>query len=295
MNNSQESNRNRRLPRRAGVLSIVMPGLGHIYDGAAVRGIWLMFLYGVFTALTPLAFTQTGLILKAGLLATAAGHIGIWLFAVVDSFRIALRCRPGYALKDYNRWTVYILLVLMGTGSSTAFALYARDQFRQPFVVPSASMVPTIEPRDRVLAIKNAYRKSDPQRGDIVLFPDPDNRSRMYVKRVIAVAGDTVSINSNDLIINGRKLERQSLGNGVFREINNGARYRIFIGDAKPQEPTPQLTVPKYECFVMGDNRTASEDSRQFGPIPVAGITGRFDIRYWSAKGWSRIGRLDRD
>ena len=224
-------------------------------------------------------------------LGCAAGlaQVAIWIAGVIDSYRCALRCKPDYELKDYNRWNVYVLLLLMGTGSLLSYALNVRNQLIQPFRIPSASMYPTISSRDCLIAVKNAYRDSDPQRGDLVLFTNPNNRRELWIKRVIALAGETVAVKDGNLYVNGVKLSLESIGPGavsgttgqIFHEDNNGAKYRIFISQGHPAPDFPEITVPQYECFVMSDNRNETRDSRQFGPIPITGMLGKFEYRYW--------------
>jgi signal peptidase I len=193
-----------------------------------------------------------------------------------------------------------VLLLLMGTGSLLSYALNVRNQFIQPFLVPGAAMYPTISPRDRIVAVKNAYWNADPQRGDIVLFADPQNPHSFWtkwIKRVIAVAGDTVAVKNGNVYVNGIKLSLQSIGPGVvsgttgqiFYEENNGAKYRIFISQGHAAPDFPEITVPKNECFVMGDNRNGALDSRYVGPIPITGILGKFEYRYWPIASAGRI------
>lgn len=289
-----------RRPWIAAVLSLIMPGLGQIYDGLLPRGLIWMFLCGISSVAGllmlahPTAYSWT--------LGCAAGlsQLAIWIVGAIDSYRCALRCRADYALKDYNRLYVYVLLMFMGTGSLLSYALNVRDHLVQAFIVPSAAMYPTISPRDRVIAVKNAYWSADPKRGDIVLFPDPDNRHdywTKYVKRVIAIAGDTVAVKDGNVYVNGEKLSLQPIGPGavsgttgqILDEDNNGAKYRIFISQDHPAPDFPEITVPKNECFVMGDNRNDSHDSRHFGPVPITGILGRFDYRYWPIASAGRI------
>ena len=123
--------------------------------------------------------------------AVELAQVAIWIAGVIDSYRCALRCKADYELKDYNCWHVYVLLLLMGAGSLLSYALDIRVYLIQPFMVPSASMYPTISPRDHIVAVKNAYWNADPQRGDMVLFTNPDNRREYWIKRVIAIAGNT--------------------------------------------------------------------------------------------------------
>jgi signal peptidase I len=248
----------------------------------------------------------------AVIIASLLGTLFVWLFAIIDSWRVAQRIRGPYVLKDYNRWYVYVILLLMTTGSSTQIALYVRARLLEAFWVPAASSYPTIVPGDRFLANKLAYKSSDPQRGDLVVFINPENRSVNYVKRVVALGGDTVRIKDRELYINGHKLERHKLPDSVldgirieirgkmlkgdvYEEINGDARYEIFLAQTPYEKALPdfaKITVPQYHCFVLGDNRSYSQDSRHFGPIPLATIIGRADYLYWPAKDWSRFGRL---
>lgn len=176
--------------------------------------------------------------------------------------------------------------------------------------------MPLIAPKtgDRFLANKLAYKNSDPKRGDLVVFINPENRRQNYIKRIVAAAGDTVEIKDNELYVNNQQLKRQklpqsvldnirikvngeSLEGDVFYEINGDAKYKIFL--AKPphnQAPHDfaKITVLKYHCFVLGDNRNLSRDSRHVGPIPLATIKGRADYLYSPAKDWSRFGKINK-
>ena len=286
-----------RRPWIAAILSFIMPGLGQVYSGMLPRGLIWMLLCGISSVAGLLILSHPAA--WSWTLGCAAGlaQVAIWIAGAIDSYRCALRCKPDYELKDYNRWYVYMLLLLIGTGSLLSYALNVRAQLIQPFRIPGASMYPTISPRDRLIAVKNAYRNADPQRGDIVLFTNPNNRREFWIKRVIALAGDTVAVKDGNLYVNGVKLSLQSIGPGAvsgttgkaFDEDNNGAKYRIFISQGHPAPDFPEITVPKYECFVMSDNRNEGRDSRYFGPIPITGILGKFDYRYWPITSAGRI------
>lgn len=307
--------KNKRHPWLAVVFTLVMQGLGHVYCGRLARGLVFNFLNILpIPIIIALFLVSTSPILMPITITLIIISAIIKLIAILDSAYIAKHTRADYELKDYNRWYVYVLLVLTVAGGSIGSALYLRERSVEAFRVPTASNYPTIVPNDRLLANKIAYKKHDTVRGDIVVFTDPRNRHQNYIKRVVAIAGDTVEIKGDQVYINNEKLQRQSLPqselddikveiNGelltgdVFYEINGDARYKIllppaFLEEVKAQLYFAKITVPKHHCFVLGDNRNNSHDSRHFGPILLATIKGRADYLYWPAKDWSRFGKL---
>jgi len=305
--------KNRRWPWLAVTLSVIMAGLGHIYCGRFVKGLVLTFLTCIFV---PVLFGTLSVshssIRMVVIITSFSVSMVIWLYAIIDSWYTAKRTADSYTLKDYNRWYVYVLLVLMGTGGSTQIAFNVRKNILEAFRVPAASNYPTIVPNDRFFANKLAYKNSDPKRGDLIVFLNPENRRMNYIKRVVAIAGDTVEIKGGQLYINDEKLQRQKLAQStldnirvevrgkplegdVFEETNGNATYKIFLAETS-NDKTPsdfaKITVPDNHCFVLGDNRSNSYDSRHFGPVPLGTVKGRADYLYWPAKDFSRIGRI---
>jgi signal peptidase I len=168
--------------------------------------------------------------------------------------------------------------------------------------VPSGSMIPTILEGDVVFVNKLAYglrvplsmrwiaRWAEPQRGDIVVTFSPEDGTRL-VKRVIAVPGDTVAMERNNLVINGRRLAyappredyREIVPNQVKRwsdfaeEDLEGVAHAVMALPAlrSPKSNFPPLVVPPGKVFVLGDNRDNSRDSRYFGFVDRDAIVGR--------------------
>jgi signal peptidase I len=314
MTDESVSTKHKRRPWAALILSLIMPGLGHIYSGRFLKGLVFLFLCFI-----PITLLQAGMIFEVlevgliGVFALLTAVPVIHLVAIVDSYYVAKRTKPDYELKDYNRWYVYVILVVINTASSLDTTLSLRANYLEAFRVPTASNYPTIVPGDRFLANKIAYKRSDPRRGDVVVFANPENRRIDYVKRVVAVAGDTVEIKDGRLYVNGVRLQRQTLARpaldkiglkvmgrpldgDVFYETNGDAKYKIFLaGPPHDKAPTDfaRITIGEHHCFVLGDNRNMSHDSRHFGPVPLATVKGRADYLYFPAEDWSRFGRID--
>ena len=305
---------NKRWPWAAVTLSVIMTGLGHIYCGRIVKGLALAFISCIFLPFIFGAFSVSHSSIRiAVIIAALSASSLVWLYAIIDSGYTAKRTADSYRLKDYNRWYVYVILILMGTGGSTQIAFNVRTFFIQAFRIPVASNYPTILPGDRILANKIAYKSSDPQRGDLIVFVNPANRRQNYIKRIVGLPGDTVEIRDNVVYINDRKLEIRKLDDSsldkirikiqgkllegdVYEETNVDAKYKILLARPPHDKASPdfaQITVPKHHCFVLGDNRNNSFDSRNFGAVPLATIKGRADYLYWCAKDWSRFGRLN--
>ncbi len=169
----------------------------------------------------------------------------------------------------------------------------------KPYRIPSASMEPTFEPGDRVLAAQHWYGLGDPGRGDIVVFHpnglgDAVFRSRRpstrtFVKRVVALPGETAGTIAGRVYVcrrgvkPGAEAPAQTPGCAFLAEPY--ARGLTFQCDG--EQPYGPETVPAGEYLLLGDNRADSEDSRCFGTIPSGQIVGRVLVRYWP---FGRIG-----
>lgn len=132
----------------------------------------------------------------------------------------------------------------------------------QAFQVEQYSMEPNLLPHDRVLVNKFIYRFRLPHPGEIVVLRPPTDPARNYIKRVVAVAGERIAIQSGHVYVNGRMLPESYLNvatNGVWGP----------------------LVVPAHEVFVLGDNRGNSEDSRAFGFVPDRNLVGEAILIYW--------------
>lgn len=132
----------------------------------------------------------------------------------------------------------------------------------QAHVVHGHSMEPTLHTNQRLIVEKISYRLFVPQRGDIVVI-DPQNEQERLIKRVIGLAGDTVEIRNSRLYLNGQPLDES------------------YLPLRTPQANFGPVIVPMAHVFVLGDNRNNSNDSRYFGAVDIAQITGRAWVSYW--------------
>ncbi len=182
---------------------------------------------------------------------------------------------PGGRRRVYRwvvEWAVILMIVLIGTVVLRAYVV-------QSFYIPSASMVPTLEVGDRIIVDKLSYHLHAIHRGDIVVFTRPPLEPQNYadlVKRVIGLPGETISSQGGRVYIDGHLLAEPWLPPGP--QSYTGALFN----DPHPQFNLPgPVTIPPGHYFVMGDNRTDSEDSRWFGPIPASSIVGRAVAVVW--------------
>lgn len=295
-----------RSPVWAIILSIAATGLGHIYCGRLLKGLILFFAGFAFAPIIVItarnAASPSMLVLVIASLLLLAG---IFIYAFIDAGLLARKMGPGFQLKEYNRWYIYLLFIVVALSYPTNLASSIRDNVLQAFKIPAQSMAPGILRGDHIFLNKAIYKIKAPARGDVVVFVYPDDRRLYYIKRIAALPGDTIEIRDNKLLINDQPLVYKEIkprpgmnfepGETIraLEEDNNGHRYPILTNSARA-ENLPKTTVPHGTCFVLGDNRGHSKDSRTFGPIPLADVKGRVDYIYWPAGSWSRFGRFDR-
>jgi signal peptidase I len=134
----------------------------------------------------------------------------------------------------------------------------------QPVRVEGTSMLPMLEDQDRLVINKFAYRFEDIRRGDVVVFLFPQDQTKSYIKRVIALPGDDLKIDRGTVIVNGVALKENYVP----------LRYA-------DDRSLAEIVIPKGEYFVMGDHRVISSDSRDFGPVARGLIYGKAAFVYW--------------
>ena len=144
--------------------------------------------------------------------------------------------------------------------------------FYQPVKVEGTSMAPLLSDQERIFINKFVYHFEPIERGDVVVFWYPLDRTKSFIKRVVGLPGDEVEIRRGRVYINGKSLEEPY----VPSQYVDTAAYG-------------PVQIPRDEYFVMGDHRISSNDSRIFGPVPSAFIYGKAVFAYWP---WTQFGTI---
>jgi len=169
--------------------------------------------------------------------------------------------------------------------AATLFAAWVRDLIislaisafiivflYQPVKVEGTSMMPSLDDQERIFINKFVYRIEPIQHGDIIVFRYPRDPAKSFIKRVIGVAGDHVRIEDGRVYLNGKQLVEDY----VPRTYEDDRSY-------------PDVVVPPDSYFVLGDHRSLSNDSRDFGPVDASYIYGKAVFGYWPV---DKMGRL---
>lgn len=291
------------------VLALLCAGLGHVYVGRLWLGLAIYFV----PMLLWCAVITIATIVEAPLLTTFIVLIplvlGVHIAQMLWAGAIAKRLPVDFALRWFNRKLVYVafLVVVVVVPTTELVKWFVVESFR----LPSGSMAPTVLVGDHFFARKLGYQ---PKRGDIVVFRYPNDETKSFVKRIVALGGDTVAIKDDVLLLNGSPIKRRKVpgpcvfhepeetGGGwtkrgcvAFEEELGGTRYRV-IHDAPRTAfglDVKERKVLRGQMFVVGDNRDNSFDSRAFGPVEVSKIRAKVDSIWWSSgPGGLRMERL---
>ena len=136
----------------------------------------------------------------------------------------------------------------------------------QNFNIDGMSMEPGLHNQELVLVDKWSYRFNRPGRGDIIVFVAPPNPSQDYIKRIIGLPGDVITIKDTQVFVNGKALDEPYIDPHL---------------QGNPYAPTTNLLIPTGAYFVLGDNRNGSSDSRDWGCVPQGNVVGRAALVYW--------------
>jgi len=228
------------------------------------------------TSMTPLQSEGDEASLSA---ATVAGETPRWLESVVWEGGVpedGSRARAASEARAPREWVALgreIRAFLRDLALTVLVAIVIVAFVVQPVRVEGTSMLPRLHDGERIFVNKFIYKFEPIRRGDIVVFWYPNDPSKSFIKRVIGLPGETISIRRGVVYINGEPLPEPYLDPSFHTR----------------EENMPPVYVREHYYFVMGDNRDSSNDSRQWGLVPEKYIYGKAVFRYWPL---SNIGRL---
>lgn len=304
----------KRRPLFALALSLFLTGLGHVYNGKPRKGIIMFLIYSII----PFLFFQisvlgSGQMMILFLLLSIITSLGLYIWAAADAWKDAKRIGNDYVLKFYNKLYIYILLIIL-------LSSYPLGQIvdlskicflAQPYRLTTGSMTPTMLPGDLIMTdrrIDHSAQNHGLKRGELVVFNYPKDKTTPYVKRIIGLPGDKIEITGMDLYVNGQNIsskegldlenrhgentEKKTITS--YEEGDSGTYAVSYIKGSERKDMS--FTVPEGQCFVLGDNRDNSLDSRHWGPIPLNDVVARAKLVYFSFDPesgirWRRVGR----
>jgi signal peptidase I len=291
----------RRLPVIAALMSASLPGFGQLYNGQLNRGAWIFMIFAaICIPLTaaialwlPVSLTAPMLLLGVML------AVVVWVYSIVDAWRSASD-GTNALLRPWQTSSLYVsVFVLCNLIVLPTLALSVRTFLVAPFSIPSHSMNPTVLAGDFIFA-NMAYNcpgcAHRVKRGDIAILVNPNNRNLFYIKRVIGLPGDEININNQQLFINGNPAsdttEETTAGTVLVREYTDDRSWSAQWRSGSSMDFS--TTVEPGHVLVLGDNRDESEDSRQFGQVPLADLKG-LARKVWFSRSdngirWNRIG-----
>jgi signal peptidase I len=156
----------------------------------------------------------------------------------------------------------------------------------RPFRIPNGSMAPSLLIGDHIMVNQLAYQNLAPARGDVVAFKFPEDESKIFVKLIIGIPGDTIEIRDKLVHVNGQALREEDYTQHVDSNI---------IGKVvNPRDNLDLLKIPEQSYFVLGDNRDLSLDSRFWGAVKREKIIGKVTLIYWSWDNITKSTRWDR-
>lgn len=175
-----------------------------------------------------------------------------------------------------------VLEYLAVVAAAVLVALAVQAWVVKPYRIPSGSMLDTLRPGDRVLVNRVVYHLREPERGDVIVFRYPQDPDVVFIKRVVGVPGDLLEARDGRLYVNGKAAAEPYVHRTGGRLDPTVAQAAIAGSTTHdPWSLAQPYRVPAGTYFVMGDNRTDSDDSRDWGTVPRSAIVGEGLATYW--------------
>ncbi len=268
------------------LLSLAKPGLGQLYTGQPWKACCLFAgdLLALSLLVSAVWLPRMDLMVAGAFLVL----VGCGGFSILDAVRTARNKGQGCRRRWWHQaWLCGVLWVCFLAGFSVVAHLLTQSVV-QPFRIPSPSNAPTILPGDWILVDRRIPARL-PLRGTFIVFSQPSSPRLVYLKRVVALGGDVVALRDKQLLVNQHPVREPSVRHtdAIILPMERSARDNVG-----------PLVVPDGSCYVLGDNRDTSYDSRFFGPVAEEQILGRMRMIVWSMDvhthqvRWQRIGRM---
>ncbi|MFF2482673.1 signal peptidase I [Paenibacillus sp. NPDC058071] len=183
--------------------------------------------------------------------------------------------KGGRAAKEIFEWIKALAIAVI-------LVFVIRTFLFSPFIVEGPSMQPNFETGERLIVNKILYKVREPKHGEVVVFHVPD-QGRDFIKRVIALPGETVRVEGDDVYVNDVKVEEAYIKEAIEKAHAEGKLYNTNQGMTSnfPNDKNPEATVPEGMIFAMGDHRDNSQDSRDIGFVSEKELIGRADFIFW--------------
>jgi len=283
-------------PRKAIVaflLSVLVVGLGQLYNGQLKKALFFFFgilIYAIGINIFCIAYFWVYVVAFIIL-------VILWLCAVIEATLTAHKSKE-YELKSYNKWYVYFLSVVIGY-----FAVYVGEDISKKtryrlFKASSDTSYPNIFAGDRVLGDFGIYKHQEPTYGDLVVFLMPDGTNSVF--RIVGMPNDTLSVENQLVKYKNKEFSSKLISTLFFEEyemeefvetLPNGVEYKIIrskIPFYQEMNSLKETVVPSNSYFLLGDNRNLSADSRFIGFVQREQIQGKLLSVYFS-KDFKRI------
>jgi signal peptidase I len=242
------------------LLSLITPGLGHLYIGQLKSATLIPIIYILITfILITLSIAST----FSGLVVFISFVIVFYITIAIISFKKS-RNLTDYTLKNFNKIIIYLLWPLMFFGADF---IVSSNNTLSTFSIPTAGMEKTLKVNDLIFADMNFYNENEIKRNDILIFKNVEN-DNLLIKRVIGLGGEKISMNKGRIYISG-EYHKENNPNIIVDSLSNFSSF-------------DEILIPVNHFFVMGDNRGNSKDSRIFGPINLNQIKGKPLYIYYS-------------
>jgi len=286
------------------LLSLAMPGLGHLYCGrlALAPLFWLLSFLGWTVFL--LGFGTGALELSTAYPAMLIAILLVWAASGAHAGLAARKLKEGYKLRGYNLWYFYLLVwILCSALPNWSLWKYTRSGVLATYPLLADGMAPTLLPGDWILVDRRSAALEDLTRGTVVAAVDPADGTTVRILRVAGLEEDVLELTPTRALLNGEKVSRRDLQEETFHrktpegtwidqavlrveEESGPLKYNLLFDPDPASRRTARLKAEAGQVILLGDNRIDAIDSTVFGPVPVESLLGRAILvrRSWDPK-----------